>query len=280
MRCKLIEVMFMLLIAGALVIAGCTSTQPGHTPSDTIAVTGTPVPSGGSVLVYSGAGLKTPMQELGQSFTKKYGIDVQYTYGGSGMLISQMNLTKKGDAFIPGSTVEYGIAKSQGLVGESQLVGYHVPVIAVQKGNPKNIKTIQDFAQPGLKVALGDAAATAIGKAGTKMFNRYNITQAVEKNVITRTPTINELTTIMNTGQADAALLTLDQINMDKMDAISIPVSDNIVLIVPIGVTSFTKNPENARKFADFVASDEGKAIFAKHGFPSYPDPAYAGINP
>ena len=73
MRCKLIEVMFMLLIAGALVIAGCTSTQPGHTPSDTIAVTGTPVPSGGSVLVYSGAGLKTPMQELGQSFTKKYG---------------------------------------------------------------------------------------------------------------------------------------------------------------------------------------------------------------
>jgi molybdate transport system substrate-binding protein len=52
------------------------------------------------------------------------------------------------------------------------------------------------------------------------------------------------------------------------------------VLIVPIGVTTYTKDPENAQKFADFVASDEGKAIFVRHGFPGYPDPAYAGVNP
>jgi molybdate transport system substrate-binding protein len=280
MKCKLIGFVCILLLAGALIIAGCTSTQPESNSTSTVAITNTPMSSQGSILVYSGAGLKASMQVIGQVFTQKYGIDVQYTYGGSGMLISQMNLTKKGDVFIPGSTVEYGIAKNQGLVGASQLVGYHVPVIAVQKGNPKNIQTIQDFAKPGLKVALGDAAATAIGKAGTKMFNKYNITEAVEKNVITRTPTINELTVIMNTGQADAALLTLDQIDPEKVDAISIPTSDNVVLIVPIGVTTFTKNPENAQKFADFVASDEGKAIFAKHGFPSYPNETYAGVNP
>jgi len=28
------------------------------------------------------------------------------------------------------------------------------------------------------------------------------------------------------------------------------------------------------------VASDEGKAIFVKHGFPKYPDPAYADVKP
>ena len=110
------------------------------------------------------------------------------------------------------------------------------------------------------------------------MFNKYNITDAVEKNVATRTPTINELTVLMNTGQADASLLTLDQINEDTMDAVPIPVKDNIILIVPVGLTTFTKNTENAQKFADFVASDEGKAVFVKHGFPAYPDPEYAGI--
>ncbi|MFA5414079.1 MAG: molybdate ABC transporter substrate-binding protein [Methanoregula sp.] len=280
MKCKLIEFLFILLIAGTLLIAGCTTTQQGSTPASTVAITNTSGSSTGSILVYAGAGLKSPMQEIGQLFTQKYKIDVQYNYGGSGTLISQMNLTKKGDVFITGSTVEFSIAKSQGLANTSQLIGYHVPVIAVQKGNPKNITTIQDFAQPGLKVALGDATATAIGKAGTKMFQKYNITSAVEKNVVTRTPTINELTIIMNTGQADAALLTLDQIDPAKIDAISIPVRDNVVLIVPIGLTSFTKNPENAQKFVDFVASDEGKAIFAKHGFPTYPDPAYAGVKP
>lgn len=270
----------MLLIAGALLFAGCTSTQPGSMPASTVAITNTPGSSQESLLVYSGAGLKSTMEDVGKAFTDKYGINIQYTYGGSGTLISQMNLTQKGDVFIPGSTTEYTTAKSQGLVGDYQMVGYHVPVIAVQKGNPKGITTIKDFANPGLKIALGDVNATAIGKAGAKMFRNFNITGAVEKNVVTRTPTINELTVIMNLGQADASLLTLDQINLDKMDAISIPTNDNVVLIVPIGVTNFTQNPVNARKFADFVASDEGKAIFAKHGFPTYPNPAYASVKP
>ena len=280
MKSKLIGFMFMLLISGALLFAGCTSTQPGSMPASTVAITTTPASSQESLLVYSGAGLKSTMEDIGKAFTDKYGIGIQYTYGGSGTLTSQMNLTQKGDVFVPGSTTEYATAKSQGLVGDYQLVGYHVPVIAVQKGNPKGITSIKDFANPGLKIALGDTNATAIGKAGAKMFRNFNITGAVEKNVVTRTPTINELTVIMNLGQADVTLLTLDQINLEKMDAISIPTSDNVVLIVPVGVTKFTKNPENARKFADFVASDEGKAIFEKHGFPTYPNPAYASVKP
>lgn len=260
-----------LLVFLVIVTPGCVTTQgqePGLSSSQE------------SILVYSGAGLKAPMQEIGQAYTHKFGIDIQFNFGGSGTLISQMNLTRKGDIFIPGSSVEYGIAQNQGLVNTPLLVAYHVPVIAVQKGNPKGIVSIMDFTQPGLKVALGDANATAIGKAGTKMFRKYNITEAVEKNVITRTPTINELTIFMNTGQADVSLLTLDQINEEHMDAVPIPISDNVVLIVPVGMTSFTKAPVSAQTFADFVASDEGKAIFAKHGFPSYPDPAYAGVQP
>ena len=269
------------LIVCALIAAGCTTSPTAGTQS-------TPVPATASIqtapqeslLVYSGAGLKSAMEEIGKAFTDKYGIAIQYNYGGSGTLISQMNLTHKGDVFIPGSTTEYGTAKSQGLVGDYRMIAYHVPVIAVQKGNPKGITTIRDFANPGLKIALGDANATAIGKAGAKMFKKFNITTAVDKNVVTRTPTINELTVIMNTGQADASLLTLDQINTEKMDAITIPTVDNVVLIVPVGVTTFTKNEASAQKFTDFVVSEEGKAIFAKHGFPTYPDPAYAGVKP
>ena len=268
-------------MAGALLIAGCTSTQPGSQASpatSTPAVTNTSGSPQESILVYAGAGLKAPLDEIGPVFTKKYGIAVQYNYGGAGTLVSQMNLSKKGDVFMPGSTVEFKTARDQGLVNASQIVAYHVPVIVVQKGNPKNITSISDFARPGLKIALGDVNATAIGKAGAKMFQKFNITAAVEKNVVTRTPTINELTVIMNLGQADAALLTLDQVNPDKMDAITIPLGDNVVLITPIGATMFSQKPDAANKFVNFVASDEGKAFFAKHGFPIYPDPAYAGV--
>ncbi len=274
-----------LLVIGVLLGAGCTSSQPGPAgaaltmpgENGTAPITNT----SGSLLVYSGAGLKAPMVEVGEAFTRKHGIIVQYTYGGSGVLISQMNLTRRGDVFVPGSTVEYRIAQDQGLVSTTPaLVAYHVPVIAVQKGNPKQILSLRDLARPGLRLALGDANATAIGKSGAKLFKRLNITADVEKNVVTRTPTINELTVIMTLGMADAALLTQDQVDPQKLDAVSIPAGENEVLVVPVGSTLFTKHSSDADAFVTFLSSDEGKAIFARHGFPSYPDPAYTGVQP
>ncbi|MEN6611386.1 MAG: molybdate ABC transporter substrate-binding protein [Methanoregulaceae archaeon] len=280
MNSKSLTVILVLLVAGIVLAAGCTSSSSTVSPQATVtaAATAAPSVSQGTLIVYGGAGLKAPLDELGQMFYDKYGVTVQYVYGGAGTLVSQMNLTKKGDVFMPGSTVEFGNAKSQGLVNSSKLVAYHVPVIVVQKGNPKNITTLQDFTKSGVKVALGDVNATAIGKASAKMFQKLNISSAVEKNVVTRTPTINELVIVMNTGQADAAVMTLDSVNATTMDSITIPLSTNVILITPIGATTFTTQPDLASKFVDFVASDEGKAVFKKHGFPTYPDAAYANV--
>jgi molybdate transport system substrate-binding protein len=269
-----ISIALILLICAAL-CAGCTA--PVQDDQKTPAPSQTAIPQ--AVHVFCGAGLKAPMQEIGAAFTEKYGIPVEFNYGGGGTLVSQMNLTRKGDVFMPGSTVEWHAAKSQGLVNDYELVAYHVPVIIVQKGNPEKIASLNDLARPGLEVALGDSSATAIGKAGGKMFKKLNITDDVEKNVVTRTPTINELVVIMKTGQADAAIVTLDNVDTAVMDAITIPVSENEILVTPIGMTTYTTNTNTAAKFIAFVASDEGKAFFAKHGFPVYPDPAYANIS-
>ncbi len=196
-------------------------------------------------------------------------------------LITQMELSHKGDVFIPGGTPDYAIAVNKGLVSDQmQYVAYHVPVIAVAKGNPENITTIEDFTMPGIRVALGGINETAIGKAGDKLFKKYGIEDAVEGNVILRAPTINELVVAMNMGTADATLITIDKMNFETMEAIQLPLEDNMALIVPIGTTTFTKKQDLAGQFVDFVASDEGKAVFAKHGFPTYPDPTYAGIEP
>jgi len=262
------------LLAALLCTAGCT-TQPSVTGENA-----TPTGADTSLLVYSGAGLKKPMSEIGEAFTDKYGIGVEYTFAGSGTLITQMELSRKGDAFIPGGTPDYRIAREKGLVGEPGYVAYHVPVIAVGKGNPHNITSVDDFARPGLKIALGGVNSTAIGRAGDKLFRAHGIHDAVEANVVLRAPTINEVVVAMNMGTADAALLTMDQINPEKMDMIGLPPEDNLALIVPIGATTFTEQPDAAQAFVEFVTSDEGKAIFVDHGFPAYPDPAYAGVEP
>ncbi len=241
-----------------------------------IAVISVPVFAEDSLFVYSGAGLKGPMTEIGAIFGSENNVTVDLTYGGSGVLISQMETTKTGDIFIPGGQPDYQNAVKKGLVSnDSQLVAYHVPVIAVAKDNPFDIKSVEDLTQPGIKVALGDINGTAIGKAGQKIFEKAGIADEVEANVVMRGATINEVVTALSTGNADAALLTLDNAKNDQFTLIEIPVEDNSILIAPVGITTFTENPELAKKFADFTASDEGKAIFEKYNFPAYPDPKY-----
>ena len=268
---KPIALITAVLIAVLLCTAGCSNTVSGN---------GTSAADNTTLLVYSGAGLKTAMTEIGEVFTEKYGIGIDYNFAGSGTLITQMELSRKGDLFIPGGTPDYRIAQGKGLVGEPGYVAYHVPVIVVAPGNPKNITSVEDFARPGLKIALGDANTTAIGRAGDKLFQQHGILDAVEANVVLRAPTVTEVAVAMNMGTADAALITLDMVNPETMEVIELPPGNGVVLIVPIGVTTFTEHQDAARLFVEFVTSDEGKAIFVKHGFPAYPDPAYAGIEP
>ena len=275
MRKKIIVPAALIILAALLWTAGCTVQSP--TTTDTNA---TPGASDVSLFVYSGAGLKKPMNEIGKAFTEKTGINVEYNFAGAGALVSQMELSRKGDVFVSGGTPDYRIARDKGLVGEPGYVAYHVPIIAFQKGNPKNITSVDDLARPGLKLALGGVESTAIGKAGDILFEKHGIRDAVEKNVVLRAPTINEVVIAMEMGTADAALLTLDSINPETMDTIDLVQEDSLTLIVPIGPTTFTTQPDAARQFVAFVTSDEGKAFFAKHGFPTYPDPKYAGIEP
>ena len=57
------------------------------------------------LLVYSGAGMRKPMDKIGIAFEKKYGVAVTYNYAGSNTLLSQIELTKKGDVYMPGATM-------------------------------------------------------------------------------------------------------------------------------------------------------------------------------
>lgn len=264
----------LLCVAACIFFAGCTS--------GTDQTTTTPTPtsvSGEQVLhAYCGAGLSAPMKEIGNLFKDQYGITVDYTFGGSGTLLSQMQTTKSGDLFMSGGTTAYNAAKQKGLVGDGQSVSYHIPLLVMPKGNPANITSIADLANPGVKLGLGDSNATAIGKQADQLLKKNGIYDAAMKNVVVRTATVNELITYVNLGQVDAAIIMADLYDPETMDSIEIPIDENVITVSPIGICTFSEQKDLAQKFIDFVVSDQGKAIFKKHNFVTYPDPAYANI--
>ncbi len=263
--------MLLLVTCATVFICGCTGPAATAESNET-------ADESASLLVYCGAGMREPMEEIATVFTEKYGAVVNYNFGGSNALLSQMELVKQGDVYMPGATAYIDTAREKGFVGKEELVVYHVPAIVVPKGNPANITCLADLANPGVRVELGDAEAAAIGKLSDSLLDKNGIKDEVLANTVARTATVNELVVHTSLGQADAAIIWEDLYEDEKLDIIDIPKEENIIKVVPIGTLTFSEQAELAENFVAFVSSDEGKAIFAAHGFTTYPDDYYGTV--
>lgn len=264
------RIVTILIILSAVVLCGCLDARTSvGSASDQSS------DEAHSIMVYCGAGMREPMEDIAALYEERYGVQVNYNFAGSANLLSQMELTGMGDVYMPGATYYFDAAREKGFVSEERRVAYHVPIIAVPKGNPAGITCLADLANPGIAVELGDPDACAIGKLSDSLMEKNGIKEEVFANVHARSATVNELLVHVSMGVADAAVIWEDLFEDEKMDAIAIPKEQNIVKVVPIGALTFSEHPEDALNFVELVSFDEGKAIFAAHGFTTYPDDYY-----
>ncbi len=221
-----------------------------------------------SLLVYSGAGLRKPMNDIGKAFEEEYGVQINYTYGGSAHILSQLQLAGEGDIYIPGARYYYEKAKEKGLTTFEEDVAYHIPVIAVPKGNPANIKGLDDLCRDDVEIVLGDEKSAAIGRLSQKILSANNLAEGANKNVIAKAATVNELVIYITMKQADGAIIWEDNVyGIEDIDIVRIAKDRNKIKTIPVCVLSLTEKNELAMKFAKYVASEKGKSFYIKHGF-------------
>lgn len=225
-----------------------------------------------SLFVYCGAGLKKPMTKLAKMYEEKEGVAVEYTFAGSGQLIAQLQTTGKGDILIIGSEAVYKKAQEENLVGDYKLVAHHTPCIAVPKGNPANIEKLEDLANDGVKVILGDKEANAIGKTAANILKKNSL-ESINQNVIATPATVNEMVAALTAKNCDAAIVTKDSVfGNEDIEVIEIDPEKNIDQIIPIGVAEVSDQKDAATKFIEFVSSEKGKEVFAEFGFAPFED--------
>ena len=231
------------------------------------------------LLVHSGAGLSETMDVLSKKFEDEYGIRVTVNYGGAGSLLTQMELKREGDIFIPGGRHTFNRAKEKGFTeGQEKFVAYHIPVIGVPKGNPANITCLEDLKKPGVKVALGDPNAVPIGKKAEKILKKNGIYEEVMKNVVSLEGEEPFIVKDVRVGDVDAGIFWRSSIIASKkyIEIIEIPKEKNAIDVIPIDVLIFSQDKEAARKFMDFVVSEKG--VWESNGYVTYPNEKYGLI--
>jgi len=167
-----------------------------------------------------------------------------------------------------------GYLYQEGMILSQQSLCYFVPTILVQKGNPRNIHSLQDLLKEGIKLGLGDAKACAIGRKTEQIFTKNGIAWAdVEKNIAFQSLTVNELGMQIQTSSLDAVIVwdAIARYYSKYGSEVPIPVEQNVISTVNIGVLSFTPNHPLAEEFVKFAASARGKDIFQEHNYRTDP---------
>jgi molybdate transport system substrate-binding protein len=222
-----------------------------------------------SIELFVGSATKPAIEEAAQVFEKKTGVKVLLHFGGSGKMLSEMKLAQRGDLYFPGSSDFMEIAKREKLVlpESEKIVAYLVPAINVPAGNPKNIRSLEDLARPGLKVGIARPDSVCVGLYGVEILERAGLSERVRPNIVTHAESCEKTAQLVALGTVDAVLgwEVFHFWQPDKIDTVLLK-PDEIARIgyLPIAVSSLSQQRPSAQQFIDFLVGAEGQAVFKK----------------
>ncbi|OUN87897.1 molybdate ABC transporter substrate-binding protein [Gemmiger sp. An50] len=264
-----------------LALMGCASAAPSSVSASTAESTATSAASsqavssqaasaetaqdltGQNLMIYCGAGMQQPFEEIAAAFSEETGCEMNVTYANAAQLQTQITQSQEGAFFIAGSADEVKPVEEY-VVSSTDLVK-HIPVLAVAEGNHKGITGIADLAREDVTTVTGDAEATPIGKIAKKAFQDFGVTDQV--TLAATTTTAPQLATVIALGEADAAIIWKENCNTEGVEICQTTDLDKYVKTVPAARLSFAADDPAADAFAEYLAGQEAAGIWAEYGY-------------
>jgi len=248
------DVVLVSALAGLVIVVGCGDRGAGNKKAE--------------LVLLCGSSFVEPAEQLCSRFTAETGIKIVRTVAGSEDFLPLIKTGQKGDILITHDPYLDETRKA-GALFDSVQVGFVAPVLAVQKSNPKGIKSIDDLTAEGLKVGLTDPKYSTCGEMVFALLEKKGLKDAVLRNVGNRlTKGHSTLGTWLKTGTIDAAILWngVADTFKESLDIVKTPYEYETEIRVHVIGLSYSKQREALGRFIDF-ARRQGPEIFAGHGY-------------
>ena len=223
----------------------------------------TPDLTGHTLMIYCGAGMTKPFQEIADSFKAATGCEMNVTYANAGQIQSQITTSEEGDMFIAGSAEELKPVESY--VSESKALVKHIPVLAVQSGNPKNITSLAGLAEEDVSLIIGDIDSTPIGKIAKKALTDAGIFDKVR--IEASTATAPQMATAIAAGEADAAIIWKENCDAQGVEIVDNSGLEDYIKTIPAASLSCSADHDARQAFLDYLNSGDVQEIWLKYGY-------------
>ena len=242
----------------------------------------------GPLLCHVGGTMRPVFEKLTALYEQETGQKVEINSADSGELIAHIELQRQGDLYVCHDPFLDVIMK-RGLAVDGWTLAEISPVIIVQKGNPKNVRSLQDLARADVQLALTDPNASTLGRLLPTIFAKAGMDFGAlmkNKNVVVHRSG-SYVANLVQMKNADAALVWGAVAVLRTKDLDSIPVvpeylpvpyvdavtsaTGKTYKLTPVRVTicslGCSDRPKQARAFMEFVASDRARKLLEEYGF-------------
>lgn len=227
------------------------------------------VVKGKELTLYVGSCMGGAIKELANDFMADHpGITITVVAKGSAALLDDIGDVERGDVFMPGEESFTQDAIELGYIDSYFPVANHKLTVIVPEGNPMGISHLEDLTDDSVRVVAG-GDEIAMGRMWTKAGGgTQTFEDIIDNYVYVEESKCSRIPKAVAGGQADVGISCVaSSLKVDGVEYIGVQEFSEHSFIIPIGVLKFSEDEELAQDFVDFVTSDYGREIMAKHGF-------------
>lgn len=226
-----------------------------------------------SLQVWSCGGLAEGLQAAHQAYEQETAVHISYTGANAGALGRTLLGGAKTDLFA-GRT----LTLAQKLKQNNKLL-YYKPfcftqyVIIVPKGNPANIRNIEDLAKPEVRVVVAEGSLSPGGQAVTKLLQNAGIDQAVLAKAIHNGDCAQRVAKLVAERKSDAMVVEKRIFHLSRYQNLFeyIPISATLFPPGPIpftmGVLADCENIPTAEAYLSWILGPQGERFMENAGF-------------
>lgn len=274
---KIQKLCMALLLTGAMVLAGgcgskTSTTTEGVTTEATTSEQSSDSTEETTLLVAAAASLEYSMEEkLIPLFEEQNpGIKVTGTYDSSGKLQTQIEEGLDADVFFSAATTQMDALSEEGYINDDTTVSLLENQLAliVPKDSNDDITSFEDITK-GNTIALGDPESVPVGQYAKEALTNLSVWDQIQDKVSFGT-NVTEVLNWVAEGSADVGIVyATDAATTDAVKVVAYAPEGALAepVIYPVSTLKNSKHAEVAKKFVEFLQSEEASEILKEYGF-------------
>ena len=150
---------------------------------------------------------------------------------------------------------------------ERRVIACRASAIIVPAGNPKNIRSVQDMTKPGVRVGI--SVIDCLKGLWEDITGRLGLMDKIRRNISYYANGCIAIVEAVADNQVDAAFgwTAFKHLEPDRIEVVKMPEEQQVLRGTGVGMLSFAKDTEAARKFMDFLTTPEARAFYEEYGW-------------